>query len=385
MPKPGAMFVLLAALAGCDSVSREPRTATLTIGELLGGPDTLHARALEPRPFRFPDDHGPHPEFRTEWWYFTGNLAASDGRELGYQLTFFRSALTDSLTFAMLPPPRSGWRTRHAYMAHFAVTDTRAGEFHAAERFARAAQGLAGAAASPLHVHLGSWTAAAIGSEPFPLRLRASGADIAIDLVLERGKPIVAQGARGLSRKGPEPGNASYYYSITRMPTRGVVTIGSASFEVRGASWLDREWSTSALAPHLEGWDWMALQLDDSTELMTYRLRRRDGSADPFSAATYVARDGAARVLAADEFTMTPREVWRAEDGIEYPVAWRVEVPALDLVLDVAAAVADQELDLSVRYWEGTVRVRGVRAGRELTGRGYLEMTGYAEPPRRIR
>ncbi|HEX6307053.1 MAG TPA: lipocalin-like domain-containing protein [Longimicrobiales bacterium] len=379
------LLVLLLAAAGCGRDADTPRTAALSIGELLGGSDTLHARALEPQPLRFPEDHGPHPAFRTEWWYFTGNLTAADGRELGYQLTFFRSALTDSLAFARLPQERSAWRTRHAYMAHFAVTDARAGELHAAERFARAARGLAGATVRPLRVNLGSWSAASTGIETFPLRLRASAAEMSIDLVLEYGKPVVAQGENGLSTKGPEPGNASYYYSLTRMPTRGTVHIGPTSFDVTGASWLDREWSTSALSAHLEGWDWMALQLDDSTELMTYRLRRHDGSADPFSAATFVARDGRARALTADQFAMTPLDTWRNADGVAYPIAWLVEVPALDLRLDVAAAAPDQELDLSVRYWEGMVRVRGTRAGRRVGGRGYLEMTGYVEPPEQIR
>lgn len=426
-PRPAPLRLLVAATAalllttGCGRQSDAPPTATLTIGELLGGSDTLHARAVAQRAFAFPGDHGPHPGYRTEWWYFTGNVTADDGRELGYQLTFFRSALMDSASYAAISAgDRSEWRGRHAYMAHFAVTDGSAGEFHAAEKFARGAIGLAGArigvegaeigadspgsgaerpgsgAESPenadagaasdarLRVWLEDWSAESLASATFPLRLRASSDEIAIDLVVERGKPIVLQGDRGLSRKGPEPGNASYYYSLTRMPTRGSISTPAGTSNVTGLSWLDREWSTSALSPGVAGWDWLSLQLNDSTELMMYRLRRSGGAVDPFSAATFVAADGSTRGFAADEFVMSPTSEWRSADGVAYPVAWRIEIPAIDLALDVAAPVEDQELELAVRYWEGMVRAHGSRADRRITGRGYLEMTGYgADAPDR--
>lgn len=373
----GLLIGVQALAPGCGRGPDEPRVgAGLELGELLGGADTLHERARTPRPFAFPDDHGPHPGFRTEWWYYTGNLAAEDGREFGYQLTFFRSALTDSASFtAAADGDRSAWRTRHAYMAHFALSDIGTRRFHAAERFARAAAGLAGAEAAPFRVWLGSWQA---HGEFFPVRLEASDADVAIDLVLDAGKPLVLQGERGLSRKGPEPGNASYYYSLTRMPTTGTVRVGGRSFRVTGASWLDREWSTSALSDDLQGWDWMALQLADSTELMLYRLRRPDGTAGPFSAGTFVHADGTSTSLGAADFEMLPVRDWRSPlDGVTYPVAWEVRAPALSLVLEVEAAFDAQELDVAVRYWEGSVRVRGSRAGLPTAGRGYLEMTGY--------
>jgi predicted secreted hydrolase len=360
-------------------------SATLDVGELLGGADTLHARAVNVPSFEFPADHGPHPEFRTEWWYFTGNLTAEDGRELGYQFTFFRSALTDSITYlatAAADGARSAWRSRHAWMAHFAVSDITAGAFHPSERFARDAAGLAGAAAEPLRVWLGEWSAAdprdAAAAGTFAARLVAVDGDVAIDLLVEQGKPMVLQGQSGLSQKGPEPGNASYYYSFTRMPTRGSMRIGEATWQVSGSSWLDREWSTSALSPDLEGWDWMSLQFDDGTELMLYQLRRPDGSAGPFSAGTFVQPDGSVVRLGVHDFRMTPVRRWRSPlDGTEYPVAWRVAIPALQLELEVDAAFDAQEMNLAVRYWEGAVRIRGTRAGAALQGRGYLEMTGY--------
>lgn len=405
------LLIMLMFAVACDASAPAPPGAAMSVADLLGGADTLHARAVSPRAFTFPRDHGPHPDYRTEWWYFTGNLTTSDGRDLGYQLTFFRSALTDSASYAAATPPasdsgaptaggvdadstaadrgadatasantRSPWRTRHAYMAHFAVSDAGTGQFQAAERFARAAQGLAGATTEPLRIWLEDWSAGSLGATLFPLRLRASSGDIAIDLVVEGGKPIVLQGERGLSRKGPEPGNASYYYSLTRMPTRGTVRTAEGTWTASGTSWLDREWSTSVLSPGVTGWDWLSLQMEDSTELMMYRLRRADGAVDPFSAATFIAPDGSTRSVPAAGFTMTPTRSWTSADGTAYPVGWRITVPALDLALDVAAAIDDQELNLAVRYWEGMVRATGRRAGRRVTGRGYLELTGYDSP-----
>jgi predicted secreted hydrolase len=374
-----AVGAVLAGGACSGDRAGERVTATLEVGALLGGSDTLHARAVEPRAFVFPQDHGPHPAFRTEWWYFTGNVTAQDGRELGYQLTFFRSALTDSLSYAGLAAGEvSAWRSRHAWMAHFAVSDVSGSRFFTAQRFGRDAIGLAGAVAAPFSVRLDTWRAGSAGAATFPLRLTAADGDVAIDLLLEEGKPPVLQGDRGLSRKGPEPGNASYYYSYTRMPTAGTFRVAGTTYTVTGSSWLDREWSTSALSPDLEGWDWMALQLDDGTELMLYRLRRPDGSAGPFSAGSHVDREGRGTVLDAAAFTMTPLRTWRSPlDGAAYPTSWRVEIPGLDTRLDVTAAFEAQELNLAVRYWEGSVRIAGLHGGRPVRGRGYLEMTGY--------
>jgi predicted secreted hydrolase len=447
-----AMFLTGAfCLSACAPQPQpEPGHApSLSLQELLGGADTLHERAVEPRAFSFPADHGPHPEFRTEWWYFTGNVTADDGREFAYHVTFFRSALTDTASFvAGLTDDPGGagvspWRTRHAYMAHFAVSDIADARFEAAQRFARDATGLAGARAVPFRVWTGDWeaaslhaadipaaavgragegagtgapaeidaarsrtgtaagarmgtvagvrtgtaaaaaTSAAASPDVFPLRLRAAEGDVAIDLVLEPGKPPVLQGDAGLSRKGPEPGNASYYYSLTRLPTSGTIRSGGRTHAVTGTSWLDREWSTSVLSPDIEGWDWMSLQLDDGTELMVYRLRRHDGSASPFSAATFVAADGTPTYLSNRDFTMTAVRTWRSNlDGTAYPVGWRVSIPSLRLDLSVDAAFDAQELDLAVRYWEGAVRMRGSRGGRDVGGRGFLEMTGYAERTR---
>jgi predicted secreted hydrolase len=376
-----AVLVLLAVLMLRMLGGSRPRAgarATLALQQTLGGDDTAgYARAIEPREFTFPHDYGPHPGFRTEWWYITGNLDGENGERFGWQLTFFRSALA-----ARMPARPSPWATRHAWMAHFALTDGARNEHHAFERFSRSALGLAGAEAAPFRVWLDRWTLAGdtAAGEFFPLRAIAAADDIAIDLVLGAGKALVAQGERGLSRKGAETGNASYYWSFTRLPTTGTVRVGGRDFNVQGASWLDREWSTSALADGVTGWDWFALQLADSTELMFYRLRRDDGTTDAFSAGTWVDARGVAHHLDADDVSIEVLDSWRSPlDGAVYPARWQLRVPSIMLALEIAPVVADQELNVSVRYWEGAVDVHGERAGSTVRGRGYVELTGYGE------
>ncbi len=388
-----ALLMLVALVAGAYALTRPEANsgvrARVAVGEALGGDAAGFARALAPRPFVFPADHGPHPEYRTEWWYYTGNLSTATGRHFGYQLTFFRNSLPAN------PEPRaSAWATNQVYMAHFALSDIDGGQFHAFERFQRGAEGLAGAQATPFQVWLEDWSAATVpgGAEPFPghpaVRLRAAEGDLALDLTVATTKPAVWEGENGFSRKGPEPGNASYYYSLTRLDTTGTLTVsprqyqsadaGSVdgqTFAVSGSSWLDREWGTSALSPDLVGWDWFALQLDDGRELMLYRLRWRDGTADPFSAGTLVAPDGSSRSLAAADFSLQPLGEWQSPNGgVRYPAAWRVAVPGANLYLTVTPYLADQELAVSVRYWEGAVRIAG-----SASGQGYLEMTGYGD------
>ena len=353
-------------LAGCGP-KEPPRAGSIDVAAALRGGDTAgYARATAPRTFSFPEDDGPHPEFRTEWWYYTGNLDGEHGERFGFQLTFFRNAVAPSME-----PRTSQWATRQVYMAHFALTDAGARRFHDTERFARAAAGLAGADSAPFHVWVENWDVH--GTAPF--RLHADDGAAVLDLTLEPGKPPVLQGDRGLSQKGPEPGNASYYYSRTRMPASGTVTSAGRTFEVSGSAWMDREWSTSALGPDLAGWDWFALQLADGRDLMVYRLRRKDGTADRFSHGTLVAPDGTSRGLTPAEFTLEPQGGWISpRSGARYPAAWRVRVPADGLDLTVTPVLADQELSASVVYWEGAVDVTG-----SANGRGYLEMTGY--PP----
>lgn len=374
------MCVTLAA--GCGDRAPSP-SARLSLLETLSGADTAgYERALAPRDFVFPEDHGPHLGFRTEWWYVTGNLTSTAGRDFGFQLTIFRSALGSGA-----PVSTSAWATNQAYMAHFTVTDVETGRFYAHERFARGAAGLAGASAEPLRIWLEDWTMEGIAPAGLPVRLRAAEDEVAIDLVLDAGKPAVAHGVAGLSQKGPEPGNASFYYSHTRMPAEGTLTIGDDTLDVHGLAWLDREWSTSALSEGQVGWDWLALQLDDGWDLMLYRLRRADGSADEWSAGTLVDHRGAASHLTwGADVTVESTSTWTSPiDGAVYPGAWRVELPGRGWSLLVEPRIPNQELDLAFRYWEGAVGLRGVgEDGADVTGRGYVELTGYAgEAPER--
>jgi predicted secreted hydrolase len=229
----------------------------------------------------------------------------------------------------------------------------------------------------PFRVWVEGWSAEGAGASP---RLRASDGDVALDLELSATKPVVLQGDRGLSRKGPESGNASFYYSFTRMPARGVVRLGAESLQVVGEAWMDREWSTSGLGADLQGWDWFALQLEDNRELMVYLLRRRDGTVDPFSAGTLVAADGVVRALGASDVSVETLAQWTSpRSGVRYPARWRLTVPSAELRLDIEPRLADQELTVQARYWEGAVAVTGMAGAWSIKGQGYVELVGYGD------
>lgn len=370
-------------LAACGEVSPREGPASIAVAEALGGGAIAgFARATTAPRLEFPRDHGAHPDFRTEWWYVTGNLASDAGRRFGVQLVFFRQAL------AAAPPARAAsLAAREMILAHAAVTDVDGQRFHGAEQLARAAGGVAGVRGGggpgdPFAVACGSWSAKAIaGGDGFlPLELRVAGDGFAFTLQVDAGKPPVLQGDAGLSQKSDEPGNASIYYSLTRLPIAGVIEVGGTTHRVRGDAWLDREWSTSALGRDQVGWDWFSLQLDDGTEVMWYRLRRRDGAADPWSRGCFVARDGTATRLSPQDVEAIPAGAWTAADGrASYPARWRLRSRgAVAFDFEVTPLLADQELRVLVRYWEGAVAVRGTREGAPVAGRGYLEMTGYA-------
>lgn len=377
MPRYCLAPILLALLALVGCTAEQPRVGgSISVAEAVNSDDNADfARAVEPRTFVFPRDHGPHPEYQTEWWYYTGNLTAADGRHFGYQLTFFRRSLRP------FPVARaSAWATHQLYMAHFALTDTMGGRFYAFERFSRDGAGLAGAEGEPFRVFLEDWSASGDGPDRMPMRLQAVQDGVAIDLRLASRKPPVLQGDRGLSQKGPTEGNASYYYSLTRMATDGTVRVGGESYAVTGLSWMDREWSTSALEVGMVGWDWFSLQLDDGYEVMFYQLRRSDGGVSPFTAGSLAAPDGETRPLTSDDVRLDALDVWRSprSDAV-YPSRWRLHIPAADLMLEIEPRLADQELPFAVTYWEGAVRIAGTRNGRPVRGDGYVEMTGYAE------
>jgi predicted secreted hydrolase len=264
-------------------------------------------------------------------------------------------------------------------MAHFALTDVQGETFHAFERLSRGAVGLAGVETRPFRAWLDDWELA--GDDPPPFRLRAGNSTIGVELELTSAKSTVLQGDRGLSRKGREPGNSSYYYSMTRMPTRGVVVLGLHTYAVQGSSWLDREWSTSALEPSQTGWDWFALQLSDGRDLMLYQLRLEDGAIDPLSSGTVVALDGTSKQLRSSHFSIETLDWWISPaTRVRYPAAWKILVPTEQIELTVTPRLADQELSLSVMYWEGAVQIHGSSGNRAITGDGYVELTGYGDP-----
>ncbi|MGR9116234.1 MAG: lipocalin-like domain-containing protein [Gammaproteobacteria bacterium] len=364
---------LLVLLQTLEPLAQDLPPEENAISAPLSAPAEGFAQVLAPRPFKFPADHGPHNEYRTEWWYFTGNLQSDDGRKFGYQLTFFR--------FALKPAPiasKSAWRSNQIYMAHFTVTDAQNQKFYSSERFSRSGLKLAGAESDKYHVWLNDWSAASSGPHDFPLRLKAEQGDYAIDLQLHEQKPLVLHGNEGLSQKNSHPGNASYYYSFTRLATTGRVSIQGQPFQISGISWMDREWSTSALSPEQAGWDWFSLQLSDNSEIMYFQLRLKNGDKDPNSAGTLVLDNGGQLPLHEKSVKVQVLDKWTSPHSKRtYPSQWRLIVPRQNIRLDIIPLINDQELNLSYRYWEGAVTVHGKKNGRPISGQGYVELTGY--------
>lgn len=364
-----AMLLALAALLGCD---RREQTGEGVAASLRDPDFAGFERAYEPRPFRFPADHGPHPEFRDEWWYVTGNLDGPEGRRFGFQITFFRHGLKRNL-----PKRTSGWAGQDATMAHFALTDVDGRRYTAFQRISRAAVGLSGAQAEPFKVWLDDWHMQAGANGGFPWHFQAGQDDVGLSLELDPGKPPILNGENGLSRKSAEPGNASYYYSMTRMAAKGSVRVGGQDLPVKGLAWLDREWSTSMLADYQAGWDWFALQLDDGSDLMYFHLRHKNGQTDPTSSGTRIAADGRSGHLDREDVAIEVTDTWESPAGGRYPAHWRLTVKPDGRVLEVRPVLADQEFRHDARYWEGAVDVLDPQTHRAI-GRGYVELTGYA-------
>ena len=333
------------------------------------------ARADSVPEINLPEDHGPHSDYQTEWWYYTGNLANAAGRRFAYQLTFFRRGLIPD------PPERqASLATGQIYFAHLALIDVSTGQHFEWERFSRGAADLAGAQAEPLRIWLEDWSARGLNQEGSRIRLQAEADSNSLNLELAALKPIVAHGDQGLSPKSAEPGNASYYLSYTRMATQGEITLEGITFQVEGSSWFDHEWSTSALGSRAVGWDWFSLQLSDGRELMYFQIRRQDGSVEPVSSGTLVNQDGSLQKFDFQQVELMVLDEWQSPtSGALYPSGWRLSLPDLGLDLTIEPLIADQEMNLSFTYWEGAVRIEGESAGEPVTGFGFVEMTGYAE------
>ena len=390
---PGAAPRALPAAAAVTAAAAPPASAAPSrLGQWFDTASSAgFAAASVPRPFVFPRDHGPHPDFRHEWWYLSGQLDGDRGEHFGFELTFFRFALAPA-TRARPPASArerapadgalSAWRASTIYMAHFAVTDIARRRFCFEQKLARAALGLAGAETQPLRVWIDDWFLAA--DEPAAAvpaarwRLHAAQSGYELELALEPQTPPVLQGNAGLSRKADEPSAASYYYSLPRLAVHGRLFRDGEPLAVRGQAWLDREWSSGGLGAQQAGWDWFALQLDDGNSLMFYALRDSDGRRDAHSAGSWITADGERRALSDAEVAIVVTDSWRSSSGERYPAGWRLRVPALALELSVRPLLADQELRTTPRYWEGAVEVTGTRAERRVDGRGYVELVGYA-------
>jgi predicted secreted hydrolase len=334
-----------------------------------------YSRASEVIPLPFPETFGPHDDYRTEWWYYTGNLETDDGQHFGYQLTFFRRAL---LPETDRPMSDSEWRTSQLYFAHFALTDVSAQNFTFSERFSRGAAGLAGAQAAPYRVWLEDWEVRQTGTDQY--QMTAQQRDIQLELTLTDEKGPILQGIEGYSQKGADPANASYYYSMPRLRSTGTVSIGEREYQVDGWSWKDHEFSTSVISEDQVGWDWFSIQLDNHAELMVYAIRSQDGRADEYSSGILVYPDGSTKHLALEDFSITVLDTWISPNtGGEYPAGWQVSIPEEEIELTVRPYISNQELLVTVIYWEGAVQVEGSFGGQPVAGSGYVELTGYTQ------
>ncbi len=333
--------------------------------------------AFEPRAWNFPHDHGAHPEYRTEWWYFTGNLKDQSGNKYGYQLTFFRQGLRTEF-----PDSANQWSVRDVYIAHFTITDVTEARFTMDERMSRSGPGLAGALTNNMEVWLFNWKAQMKETTIF---LAAQNNDLQLKLELTPKKPLTFHGERGLSRKGAGKGQASYYTSFTDLATRGSIKTkaGGEVITVQGVSWFDHEFGSAQLARDQEGWDWFGLHLSDGRDLMIYLLRKTDKTINPESSGTIVEPDGTSRHIQLSDISVTVLNTWRSSrSGGSYPCRWRITIPSEQIDITVAPLVADQELDTrqttGIIYWEGAVAGQGMSRGRKIDCEGYVELTGYA-------
>jgi predicted secreted hydrolase len=322
----------------------------------------------------FPEDLGAHPDFRTEWWYYTGNLQTPEGRPFGFELTVFRVGL---LPPTVSLPKDSEWYERSVYFAHFAVSDIASEKFHAFERYARSGPGLAGAQSEPYRVWLEDWSIVELASGAY--QLQASQGEVALELILTDEMGIVLHGENGYSRKGEDVTNASYYYSQPRLRAEGSVQVDGIRYPVSGLAWKDHEFSTSVLDKDQIGWDWFSLQFEDGPALMLFQLRERGGGVSTSSSGTFVATDGIPKTIQSNEFEITVLDEWQSpHTGGTYPAAWQIRLDEPGCLLEVHPWMADQEIHFpAVTYWEGAVRFEGSCNGLVARGNGYVELTGY--------
>jgi predicted secreted hydrolase len=366
---------------------------TLLFGNsLLRGTEVPWQLALPGYHYEFPRDHFNHPNYQTEWWYYTGNLAGTDGHRFGFELTFFREGVSRPDVGGPAAPvsgeQKSPWDVNDVYLAHLALSDLDGGRFYHTQRLNRAGPGLAGADLSSRRIWNGNWQVhfEEAGGNVQPVQsLQAVCDEFTLQLVMRSAKPPVVNGVNGVSQKAAAPGQASHYISYTRLEALGTLSVGGKMLDVSGLAWMDHEFFTHQLTAEQTGWDWFSVQLATGDELMLYRLRRKDGTGDPFSAGTYVDVRGAARHLSASEFTVEPGTRWTSPaTGARYPMHWTLRVPSLGLTLDASTLLENQELASEgsswPTYWEGAIELHGTAHDLPASGTGYLEMTGYDRP-----
>ena len=344
-------------------------------------------RALPGRIFSFPQDHFSHPEFKTEWWYYSGHLQSlsQDRKSFGYQLTFFRTGLTRETKHQ-----KSKWSIQDLYFAHLAITDESKKKFGYLEKISRGSLGEAGASPykaseKTFRVWIEDWSIEGKGPGMQNHFLKARDKNYGIELMLKPQKNPVVHGQNGISRKAEGEGYASHYYSIPRLKTEGKIFLQNKEILVQGISWMDHEFGSSQLREYQTGWDWFSIQLDQGMELMFYQIRHKDGKIDPYSSGTIIFRDGTHQPLPQKEFEIEVLAQWKSpKSGAIYPSKWKIKVPGYQIELSLSPTVKDQELitkeSTRVTYWEGSVKVEGKYQGDPIKGKGYVELTGYAEP-----
>jgi len=330
----------------------------------------------------FPKDHGAHPGYRTEWWYYTGNLHSKTGDQYGFQLTFFRSQISPPGADKKWPRPASAWRTSQVYLAHAAVTDIAGKQHLQAEDVSRAALGMAGVnqSAGQTKIFLKNWSTR-IDADVHVLKVDA--ADFSYELNFKPAKPAVMHGDRGYSLKGASPERASCYYSFTRLEGQGSIRIGGSKVAVTGSAWMDHEFSTARLEPGISGWDWFSLQFSDATEIMVYLLRTDKGGLHAASSGTYIDADGITRPIAKAEINLEVLDTWLSrQTAARYPVSWRMQIAPISIDVKITSNLPDQEMrttgSTEFKYWEGSVSIEGTKNELPAKGVGYVELTGYA-------
>jgi predicted secreted hydrolase len=351
-------LILLLSISSCTSKS-DKKNNDKKFADLFKSNQGNFLEAKLARNFKFPEDHYKHEGYKTEWWYLTGNLDSGD-RHFGYQLSIFRNSIDQN-------------SKNDIWMGHMGISDVKNSKFYSYEIFENESMNLAGASIDPLKIWIDNWK---INFSKEDIKIEAYKELNGFELSLKAQKKIVLQGDNGLSQKSKEKGNASYYYSISRLKTEGKIFIEGATFNVSGESWLDREWSTSSLGKEQVGWDWFAIQLDNDEEIMLYQLRNSDGSISEFSHLAYIDKDSQKKNYGINDFSLKPTQ-YKEINGIRYPLSWEIIIKEKNLKLKIEAYFEKQVHESITKYWEGAIKVEGYKNTKKLCGKGYLEMTGY--------